>query len=284
MKSKILSIMTVKNEYDIVEDVIVSALKWSDYIIIMDNNSDDGTWDIVKKLSDRHERVLLWGRYYGKFKDSIRRMYQDFKYLARAGDWWCRLDADEFYIDNPRDFIDKIDLNNDYICSASSQYYLTEIDFDRGVKSYKELEGFKCNWGETRFFKEKNNINWPESQGWPINLFSRSESFIRLRHYQYRNSNQIKNRYKVRLNNTVNNSEFKHEISSSGEWYINKGFSVPEDPLLLENRIVSLNDLDVGDNFDIPDEFKRKFRLTKKIKIAKYIKYFFSFYFYKMPR
>lgn len=284
MKRKILSIMTVKNEYDIVEDVIISALKWSDYIIIMDNNSDDGTWDIVKKLSDRHERVLLWGRYFGKFKDSLRRrIYQDFKYLARTGDWWCRLDADEFYIDNPRDFIDEVDSNNDYICSASFQYYLSEVDFYRGIENYKELKGFKCNWGETRFFKEKDSINWPENQGWPINLFSRSESFIRLKHYQYRNFSQIKIRHNVRLNNTVNNSEFKHEISSLGEWYLSKGFSIPNDPSLLENRVVSLNDLDTGQYFDIPDEFKERFKLTKKRKIANYIKYLLSFYFYKSP-
>ena len=42
-KAKIISIMVVKNEVDIVTDVIESALLWSDYIIYMDNGSTDGT-------------------------------------------------------------------------------------------------------------------------------------------------------------------------------------------------------------------------------------------------
>ncbi|EEZ7712544.1 TPA: glycosyltransferase family 2 protein, partial [Escherichia coli] len=106
MNNKIIACMVVKNEVDIIEYTLEQALKWADYILVLDNNSTDGTTDVIKKMSELEQKIIFWGGYGGPFRDSLRAViYNDYYYLCNDGDWWCRLDADEVYIDNPREFL-----------------------------------------------------------------------------------------------------------------------------------------------------------------------------------
>ncbi|HFO5473473.1 TPA: hypothetical protein ACHJ93_005548, partial [Escherichia coli] len=92
-----------------------------------DNNSTDGTTDVIKKMSELEQKIIFWGGYGGPFRDSLRAViYNDYYYLCNDGDWWCRLDADEVYIDNPREFLSSMDESIDHVYSASFQYYLTK--------------------------------------------------------------------------------------------------------------------------------------------------------------
>ena len=61
--------MVVKNEEDIVEKTILSALHWATKIIIMDNGSTDSTLAIIKELTNKYDKVTLWGVYSGGFRD-----------------------------------------------------------------------------------------------------------------------------------------------------------------------------------------------------------------------
>ena len=45
---KIYSLLLVKNEADIIRTSILAAAQWSDKVIVMDNGSTDGTWEIVQ--------------------------------------------------------------------------------------------------------------------------------------------------------------------------------------------------------------------------------------------
>ncbi|HFS2505900.1 TPA: glycosyltransferase family 2 protein, partial [Escherichia coli] len=127
MNNKIIACMVVKNEVDIIEYTLEQALKWADYILVLDNNSTDGTTDVIKKMSELEQKIIFWGGYGGPFRDSLRAViYNDYYYLCNDGDWWCRLDADEVYIDNPREFLSSMDESIDHVYSASFQYYLTK--------------------------------------------------------------------------------------------------------------------------------------------------------------
>ena len=48
---KIYSLLLVKNESDIIRESLLAAVKWSDKVIVMDNGSTDGTWEIVKEIA-----------------------------------------------------------------------------------------------------------------------------------------------------------------------------------------------------------------------------------------
>lgn len=53
--------MVVKNEVDIIEYTLEQALKWADYILVLDNNSTDGTTDVIKKMSELEQKIIFWG-------------------------------------------------------------------------------------------------------------------------------------------------------------------------------------------------------------------------------
>ena len=97
--------MLVKNEADIVKSVILDAKKWADKIFIMDNGSTDGTWEIIQSLAD--DIVVPWKQDFRPYSNGLRAdVFNEFRHEANDGDWWCfKLDADEFYYDNPKDFL-----------------------------------------------------------------------------------------------------------------------------------------------------------------------------------
>ncbi|HIF6281027.1 TPA: glycosyltransferase [Raoultella ornithinolytica] len=49
--SKIYALMTVKNEADIIIETLDKASVWADKIFILDNNSNDNTWELLTKYA-----------------------------------------------------------------------------------------------------------------------------------------------------------------------------------------------------------------------------------------
>ena len=46
---KIHGLCLVKNEADVLQETLLSALHWCDHIYVFDNGSNDGTWELVKE-------------------------------------------------------------------------------------------------------------------------------------------------------------------------------------------------------------------------------------------
>jgi glycosyltransferase involved in cell wall biosynthesis len=107
---KIYSLLLVKNEADIIRASILSAVKWSDKVIVIDNGSTDGTWDIVQELALQDPRVIAFLQYTSSFHIGLRaKAFRAFRHEMTCNDWWCvRLDADEFFSEDPRIFLGKL--------------------------------------------------------------------------------------------------------------------------------------------------------------------------------
>src|ERR1700751_529863 len=56
-KLKIHALCLVKNEVDVLQESLISALNWCDQIYIFDNGSNDGTWELVQKLARQHMQI-----------------------------------------------------------------------------------------------------------------------------------------------------------------------------------------------------------------------------------
>lgn len=126
---KIHGLFLVKNESDILQETIYAALDWCDYIYVLDNGSTDGTWELVKELAKQHMQIVPYKQDDVIYIMALRAdIFNAFRSNAGPQDWWCRMDADEFYIDNPRIFLAKIPERFQTVYSASFNYYFTDKD------------------------------------------------------------------------------------------------------------------------------------------------------------
>jgi len=221
---KIFAISVVKNEADIIAQSLQEASRWADKIFVLDNGSSDGTWEIVQAMAS--DKIIAWKQDTSPFYDGIRaQVFQEFSHLATADDWWCfRLDADEFYIDNPIDFLAQVPKNHHFVVTDTIQFRLTKDDFAAG----KSIQGIadiryhdKKTWSETRFFRHRPGMEWPSTMDRPRHMGIMHNRRIRLRHYQFRSLEQIKQRVAVRAEARKNGfGGFDYSVNENVDSYL----------------------------------------------------------------
>lgn len=204
---KILGISVVKNEDDVLMEAYTAFMHWCDYVAVVDNASKDGTGKLLKELEKRYpNRFFLAKTTDEPFADSLRRYaYEKLKPLASAGDWWCRLDPDEIFEEDPREFLPRIPFYESVVTSIHKQYYFTKEDFeewdlinDKPLKErirYFKFDGFS----EQRFWRHRNFHHWEANASFPSKMGAISGRHISIRHYKYRSPQQIKKRLETRL-------------------------------------------------------------------------------------
>lgn len=233
---KVHGLCIVKNEADVVEECMTAALKWCDHIYVFDNGSTDGTWELVHKLAECYPQIVPYKQDDTCFSDGLRaEIFDAFRSCARPGDWWCRLDADEFYIDDPRIFLSKIPAKFGVVCTASFTYYFTDKDaelYRQNPAKYSEtpvqqrLRYYLNNWGEIRFFAHRDSIVWtPELRwGWPESLDRELAYPIRMwvKNYSYRSPEQIEQRLRARRP-AIESGAFGHEAIANWSSFVISG-------------------------------------------------------------
>ncbi len=96
---RIHSIMTVKNEADIIGSCIRAATKWSDHIIIYDGESEDDTWKISKNLEQEFPgKVIAWKQDGKVFSESLRsEVFNEYRSLSTnqgiGGAIWMQMNS-----------------------------------------------------------------------------------------------------------------------------------------------------------------------------------------------
>jgi hypothetical protein len=217
---RIHALSLVKNESDIIAQSLIAAAVWAEAIYVYDNGSDDGTWEIVQDLAATHPRIVPYRSEAGPYSQALRKdLFEAYRERGSRGDWWCQLDADEFYIDDPRDFLAVVTEPYDEIWSASFEYYFTDRDaaryaedptaFADEVPVADKCRYFVNNHSEPRFFRDSERLEWWEG-GWPDRLGPAYRTRIRLKHFQYRSPAQIDKRIATRRDSFARGS-FLHE-------------------------------------------------------------------------
>ncbi|MGE3962240.1 MAG: glycosyltransferase family 2 protein [Dehalococcoidia bacterium] len=212
---RIHGLMLVKDEADIIRETIEDALPWCDAIYVFDNGSTDGTWECVQELAQRQPNVEAFRQDPRPFTQSLRgEIFRHYRHRARPGDWWCILDGDEFYIDDPREFLAGVPARFGEVWSSSFQYYFTEIDRERYARNpqaflaepvTQRLRYYLNNWSESRFIRHHDGLVWPSDRegrpGYrrPVGIGATYPRRIRLKHYQYRSPEQIDARLRSRM-------------------------------------------------------------------------------------
>ncbi len=151
-KPKITMVILVKNEEDIIEQNIRFHSKLGvDNFVIMDNNSDDNTRDILNKLSKEIEITIIdeKGPYaQSKFMTRLNKIAKK-KYNP---DWIINNDADEFWIPKNGNLKDVLNFKGSVLQVPRSNMILHE-----GINSWMESEYRVANQILSR--EDYENIN-----------------------------------------------------------------------------------------------------------------------------
>jgi len=216
---KIFGIMLIKDEIDIIRSTLAAARDLFDRIIVIDNGSSDGTWEVVKELES--EVITPWKQDLRPYSNGLRAdVFNAFKHEAIDGDWWCyKMDADEFYVDSPREFLSSVPPPYHTVYKRSIDYVITDKDLeehqyvgefeaDRAYLRYFQPVAYT----EPRFFKHRSKLVWKPGTKSPQHMGIRWYKPITVKHYQWRSPQQIQHRLDVRHQVRVEgkNSQFRH--------------------------------------------------------------------------
>jgi glycosyltransferase involved in cell wall biosynthesis len=217
------SVCVVRDEADILPFTLTAALEWADSIYVCDNGSTDGTAEIVREFAARHRQIVLAPPLHGPFRNAMRgEVANRFLDRVRIGDWWCRLDADEIYAQNPRRFLEQAQAPHDVVYAIYTNYLFTDVDlaeYQRDPSAYlthwrpERLRYYLTNYSEPRFIRQVSSSAWPGE--WPARIFDLHPfpERILMRHYDYRSPPQIEHRIALRTRNTEA-ARFLHEKMS----------------------------------------------------------------------
>lgn len=217
---KIHCICVLRDEADVVRHTLDAATGWAHAIYVLDNGSTDGTWELLQEYAARSPQVVLVGREFGHFRNALRgRVANAVRASASEGDWWCRLDADEIYVDDPRALLARVGSRYQIVNSLSIDYLFTDEDLvayeaDPGAYTERWEPGrqrhYLAYWSEPRFIRHFPSREWVGA--WPSGWKSMrvAPERVRIRHYQYRSPPQIDRRLGTRVSNTEAGA-FPHE-------------------------------------------------------------------------
>lgn len=227
---KIYSLLLVKNEVDIIRASLHAAAQWSDKVIVIDNGSTDGTWDVVQAMSSENERIVAFMQYTGGFHIGLRaKAFRAFRKELSYKDWWCvRLDADEFFTEDPREFLAKVPKYYNCVKKISTDYVLTHKDiakyeFSGDFESDREYIAHHLpeKRKERRFMRHRPWLIWSEKWRYPHPIGATAKTCIAVDHYQYRSPQQMEKRYTTRQKAKADGcGSFLHENGNSWKAYL----------------------------------------------------------------
>ena len=227
---KIYSLLVVKNEVDIIAASLIDACRWSDKIIVIDNGSEDGTWEKIQQLSQDHPQIIPWLRYEGPFHIGLRaKAFKAFRHEMTSDDWWCvRLDADEFYPGDVRGFLSSVSRCYRTVKKESTDYILTREDielnsFTGDFDKDKHLitHALPSPRRERRFMRHSALLCWSERWRYPHPWGLVYKQSIPVDHYQYRSPQQMAKRFATRQQAKADGcGSFHHEQGTNWQDYL----------------------------------------------------------------
>lgn len=223
---RILGIMLVKDEADVLRYTVERALQWIDRIFILDNGSSDGTWEIANELSG--DQVVPWKQDFRVYSNALRaEVFGQFRQEASDGDWWCyKMDSDEFYLDDPREFLARVPRYHQVVYKRSIDYVITRQDveeFDFAGDFQRDRLNLRyflpTAYTEPRFFRHRSRLHWPENDKSPRHMGIPHPEPITVQHYQWRSPQQMQKRIDARkaIPRDKRGKPFKHVQHSTWE-------------------------------------------------------------------
>jgi glycosyltransferase involved in cell wall biosynthesis len=210
---KFVALLPVRDEVDIISQCLRHMLDWADAIYVFDTGSVDETWEIVQDFAARDNRVIAMGKEPVFFSETRLRayMFHHARQDMRDGDWFLRVDADEFHHISPPVFVKDAMRKHETI--AYHQYYdfrllQSEVDgWNRGEETVKDrerpIEDRRRHYtisvySEPRLCRYRSTMQWPNTVSFPFNAGYVARERLQIRHYPHRDPVQLERRCRLR--------------------------------------------------------------------------------------
>jgi hypothetical protein len=208
------ALLPVRDEADIIGQCLDHALGWANEIYVFDTGSVDNTWEIVQEFASREKRVVPLRKEPVFFSEARLRgyMFHVARQKMREGDWFLRIDADEFHHITPPQFARNFMRKHE--TAAYHQYYdfrllQSELDqWNRGEETLKDrdrpIEDRRrhytvSHYSEPRLCRYRSTMQWPPIVSFPFNAGYVARERLPIRHYPHRDPVQLRRRCQVRV-------------------------------------------------------------------------------------
>jgi glycosyltransferase involved in cell wall biosynthesis len=210
---KFHALLPVRDEADIIGQYLEQALTWADAIYVFDTGSVDNTWEIVRDFASRDKRIVPIRKESVYFSETRLRsyMFHVVRQNMHNGDWFLRVDADEFHHIAPPEFVRNCMRKHE--TAAYHQYYdfrllQSEVDaWNAGEETLTDrqrpIEDRRrhytvSEYSEPRICRYRETMQWPVTVSFPFNAGYVARERLPIRHYPYRDPVQLERRCKLR--------------------------------------------------------------------------------------
>ena len=212
-RSRFHALLPVRDEADIIGQSLRHMLTWADAIYVFDTGSVDDTWEIVQDFAAQDRRVIPLKKDAVFYSETHLRgwMFHQARKNMRAGDWFLRVDADEFHHVPPPEFVKTRLRRHETI--AWHQYYdfrLTASEVTAWEAGRETLADRKrpieerrqrftpSKYSEPRLCRYRETMQWPETHSFPCNAGYVARERLPIRHYPHRDPEQLRRRCQLR--------------------------------------------------------------------------------------
>jgi hypothetical protein len=210
---KFHALLLVRDEADIIEQCLRQLVTWADAVYVFDTGSCDSTWDMVREFSLHERTIIPLARDPVFFSEKRVRgwVFNQARRQMREGDWFVRVDADEFHHVSPREFVKTRLRSHETV--AYHQYYdfhLTTSDVTAWRKGKETLADRQrpieerrrwftvSDYTEPRLCRYRTTMQWPETVSFPYNAGFVGVDRLPIRHYPHRDPVQLEHRCRLR--------------------------------------------------------------------------------------
>ncbi len=207
------ALLPVRDEADIISQSLHQALLWADSIHIFDTGSVDDTWEQVLAIATHDPRVIPLGKRPVYFNDTLVRgwMFHQARTHMSDGDWFLRLDADEFHHILPPEFVrTRLRKHETIVYHQYYDFHLTTsevADWEAGRESVQDRSRpiadrrrhyTISHYSEPRLCRYRSTMKWPPHVSFPYNAGYVARERLPIRHYPHRDPAQLERRCRLR--------------------------------------------------------------------------------------
>jgi hypothetical protein len=210
---RFICLLPVRDEADIIGQCLKRLLKWADAIYAFDTGSVDRTWEIIQEYATKDKRLVPMKKDPVYFSETRLRgwLFHQARAKLRNGDWFLRVDADEFHHIPPPEFVKTRLRRHETI--AWHQYYdfrLTQAEvsaWDAGqetvadrARAIEQRRRFYTVsvYSEPRLCQYRETMQWPSAVSFPYNAGYVARERLPIRHYPHRDPVQLERRCRLR--------------------------------------------------------------------------------------